>query len=167
MPKPDNIIRIGDKIRIVNPEFFVRCGYKLGMQQGKEYVESHRQEIDNLLYSMDLPQGPHTELEEQLAYIYIKSRQFGGDERILHTVKLPNYMGSEAEVTFKKFVRTGTRQYPTRLSQDTWERPYLGNAKTHVILELRCIRAKLDDKDIWMTCEPMMRIEAKNVIKLC
>ncbi len=42
MRKPDpNIIRIGDKVKIITPEFFVRCGYDNDHKSACEYVTSN------------------------------------------------------------------------------------------------------------------------------
>ena len=38
--KDPKIIRVGDKVRIVNPEMFVRCGYPMTKQDAREEVFS-------------------------------------------------------------------------------------------------------------------------------
>jgi mannose-6-phosphate isomerase class I len=50
MKKSDNIIRVGDTVKIVNPQFFVRVGYPKSVSEETEIVfEKHRIEIEEFL----------------------------------------------------------------------------------------------------------------------
>ena len=48
-----NIIRIGDRVKIINPIFVTRCGYPLGIDDMiKEVCERFGKDIKDLMYSV-------------------------------------------------------------------------------------------------------------------
>ena len=48
LSKKNNIIRVGDSVRIVNPEMYVRCGYPWGKQYAIKNLISVSEKLDLL-----------------------------------------------------------------------------------------------------------------------
>lgn len=146
MNKP-NVIRVGDQVRIVNPLMFIRCGYPLGIEDGKRAVEHKREAVRQLF---DYPSSPdclfdyndaksEDKILRVLAVKWLYSQRFGGRERTIHTVLRPDLKGVTMEVSSIKTVMTG--YYVPGCSGGGYfdegdpEPPDLSNRKTHRILE--------------------------------
>lgn len=132
--------QIGSLVKIINPKFFVRCGYE---KRPIDYIDKvDESKIYQLLREHDLCSSyehfcPGTEkvvqkIKLELAYLYCKKDGFGGSERKIFTIELENFKGWLFEVVDKKTVVTGFRQNG-RYYDDS---PSLSNAKVHTLLIL-------------------------------
>jgi len=133
------IIRVGDYVKIVNPDMFIRCGYPLSkMDMVKEVEEHFSKIIEDLAYSVakgDVfvqrddkglypgqkdnfiitplselrSRGVNREIIEALAVKRLFARDFGGNVRSIHTKRRSEFQGAFSKVVGIKFVKTGTR----------------------------------------------------------
>lgn len=167
------IIRRGDVVEIVNPQAFLRCGYPLSLEDGKEYIEKNmNKDVLGLLNKVAgkenrFNNSTYHKIVKLLAYEYIKSENFGGNERRIFTKEYKDMKGKEALVESIKFVKTGiyNRGYVGYNYSGDYEcdPPYLSYEKTHKILTLSITRPRKDSELNWY--EPIM-IEAIHVKKL-
>jgi hypothetical protein len=138
---------IGNRIRIINPEFFVRCGYPMDLHEEKNRIyQDYGDQIQNFITqlippSWDGPYIDHTALEiaKALSYYSAKVNHFGGNERRIFTETHGGLKGKEFYVIGRKTVKTGTYVPGGRsggYEYDEWEAPYLANEETHIILLL-------------------------------
>jgi len=153
MSKDPKIIRVGDKIKVVIPEFFTRCGYPMTLQDGREYIEKElRQKIEEFVNQTGIVSFPillQADTESDLlvdsivtafAYAYVKKMAFGGKERKIYTLASPYYRNKIFKVDGVRFVKTGIYT-PGRAVFDYWGwneycQPFLSEEKTHKILQL-------------------------------
>jgi hypothetical protein len=156
-------IHVGDTVRIVEPVFFVRCGYPLTLKDGKKAVEGLELEIKEFLQYLvakankdplaQYPLGPgrgggprvldrsvHL-VRAQVAYEYLRLKRFGGDHRKLYTETWEPGRGMEFGVERKFVVQSGYRNPGTKPGwvgisyYDHGEGPSFEPEGTHVILE--------------------------------
>ncbi len=142
------LIRVGDTVRIVTPEFFVRCGYPLGFADVAAKVRAdHGGAIEAFLKSVGV-RYPDTSFEppprsvdkvvKAVAFDLLKLAGHGGRERRIHTVTFPGMAGCDSVVTGVRFVKTGDYQ-PRRTygGYDGYDHDpaYLANEQTHRLLE--------------------------------
>jgi hypothetical protein len=108
-----DIIRIGDKVRIVEPEVFVRCGYPMGKKHAEEWYKSNEKEIENFFYNIELDLNNSNvsrfKFQEQLYGLYLKSHGFGGNTRKIYTERDEAIRGIEVVVWGKYIKRSGVR----------------------------------------------------------
>lgn len=151
MSKRKNVIRVGDKVRIVNPYIFQRVGYPLDTQIVKEshITEEQKQLMRGLLRTVGLNynfsstryDNEYEKLEHVFATILLKSKGFGGNERSVHTEHKLEYKDKICEVISKRQVKVGT-YCPARSSQGyydmypEYEPAYLKDEKTVVIYKV-------------------------------
>lgn len=158
-------IKCNDKISIKNPHFYLRCGYELSVQeQAKLIYEKYSSELNQLisniienetgnpLYSdkieykgFSIPAENSFLLDKtkqiicsSLAYFKCKKLNFGGNERKIITIHIPELENTFFEVKNVKFCRTGMRS-TYNIYEDDYQigvSPYLANVKNHRILEL-------------------------------
>lgn len=141
--------KIGDKIRIMNPEFFIRVGYPLTLSDAYEHIEDDWklliQKINkNSPEYFKITEKMKFQLRRDLAYSYLQTKSFGGNKRELYTVKLnnPHWYYEYFTIVDKKVVKTGKYEYE-QIDDEEYDycrcpsfRPVLTNQKTHIILEL-------------------------------
>ena len=174
------VFRYGDIVQIINPEFFVRCGYPLTLEDAKERLVSQKQRemicallnenycIDKIGYAeptiddlsfrdVDSHSFYHKILDE-VAYFQLYKARVGGNERKIYTERIDSLLNSNVMVTQKRYVKTGKR-VSGGYDEDGGSPPYLSNEKTHVILTVY-----VNMEGSW--CREAKEIEAKNVIKL-
>lgn len=171
------IIRPGDRIKIINPEFFVRCGYPLNKEAGLKLItEDEKKKVSELVGLNHIPtvsslqfynsflihkENIYNNILDRLAYLKIKEAGFGGNERKIFTELKEKYRNCECIIYSKRIVQTGIREC---YSDGDWESsyyssiPYLSQQKSHVILKINVI----DNNYLLENLE----IEEKNVIKL-
>jgi hypothetical protein len=150
------IYRVGDRVRIENPAVFRRVGYPLGLKEGTDHVlKNYEKDIRDLFRKIDGSAGfegisllsrditvdssrAFDTVVKELAYSYIKSQGFGGTNREIFIVDVPELKGRIAEVASKKVVMTGTRSpgYGGSCPEDDCQPPYLAYQKSHVLLNL-------------------------------
>jgi hypothetical protein len=163
--KKDNIIRVGDCVRIIEPHIFVRCGYPLSFEDAVKVVEEkYQKEVDSMLekigfrefYDMTIlgetvkmkmkSDGRGTtedKIIRALAYEYVSREGFGGKERKIYTDYKEELKGKEYTVTRKFVKKTGTYFPPSEeyhsyydYSEYEYEPGGLVNEQTHVMLDL-------------------------------
>ena len=146
-------IKALDRVRIVNPDFFVRRGYPLSFEDvRKETEEKYARKIVEFMAGIGMSAAepdvggmydskgkPFSEIVRALTYCEIKSKGFGGCTRSIHTERKEEHKGVETSVMGVRFVKTG--EYMRGGIHGTWEGyeyepPYLANEKTHRILSL-------------------------------
>lgn len=161
-----DVIRIGDTVRIVNPEFFLRCGYPLSLKDGMDMIINDEETMTALGQGIDKALGRkcNVSLKEELfglsatirptrisydiqkiirllAYYRIKNEGFGGNERKIFTKRVESAKDHEFKVIGKKTVTTGV-YVPSSGGYNSWsgeydyDPAYLDSMKAHVILEL-------------------------------
>jgi hypothetical protein len=133
------IIRIYDKVKIVNPQRFIRCGYPLHLPDviseiDKEFCENGGIEFCKKFgiggFDLRFGMNPYNTIIEALAYSKMKSLKFGGNKRQIFTENLEDTEGRIFQVVYKRYVKTGEYVYPRG------ESPYLDEQKTHTILRI-------------------------------
>lgn len=162
--KKAQIFRRDDLIQIKNPEFFVRCGYPLSLKDkmneldnSKEYKERLLDfmcsvglagKIDNDSFGNEVfRQIPYNtpdieyKVTKEIAYGLLRKSKFGGNKRKIYTVTIPELKDKVFRVFDKRIVNTGIRVNGSSYGgygefYDDYDPPYLGNQKSHVILEI-------------------------------
>lgn len=143
MPRSSPIIRVGDMVKIVIPDMFVRCGYPLTVDDGEKMVKEDLLKDICRAHGIDEEDHAFYETKRALAIGLLKNRGFGGNERKIYTSTLPEVKGRYGRVTAKSFVKTGERGDPGSCSYspdgipvEEYKGMTLLSAKTHVILTL-------------------------------
>lgn len=161
------VIRVGDRVRIIKSLAVRRVGYPLVWYDLKEQVEADprtRQAYDLLVGAKDMEPGSFTFKEDSLpayfvqacAKVQVERLGFGGNERTLHyypwapegqlwsSESAPDMTGQVHTVDGKRVVKTGTRvparsgvSYSYDGAEDWYESGGLEDMKTHVLLRLQ------------------------------
>ncbi len=152
------VFRIGDTVKIINPEFVLRVGYPLCLADSIEKFRTGENEKiiteflskfcihDKMVDLLGLNPENHCvgtvryKIERALAYNDIKQRGFGGNERKIFTEKNESGMGCIGKIIDKRVVKTGKRvggYYVEDGDGGNDEPPELRNAKSHVLLKIR------------------------------
>jgi hypothetical protein len=146
------IIREGDRVRIVNPLLFIRCGYPMCLPEETERInKTYRKDILDLLNKVEATRPNSSgnkayswrldetikKIAQSLAYMRLHSKYFGGAERKIFTVEAPSMAGYEFTVHNIMFVKTGTHFGPSGDAED-YEPGGLWQAKTHKIVGSSC-----------------------------
>jgi len=185
--KDPRIIRVDDEVRIIRPEFFVRCGYSMTFEQAcKEVMKKHGESIrefiesigiitlENLDYYSNVGNVGYTQdkIVAAFAYDHLRNKGFDGKERKIYTIYNENYVRKNNgvfKVTKIKYVKTGVYR-PGNYVNDYYEGydyspAYLSNEKTHKILQLEYDWPFVIGNDE-TGCIATGWIEAKNVEKI-
>lgn len=139
----EKIIREGDKVRIINPEFFLRCGYDNDHKSACAFIEetfgnkilqfiyefekfehdSYKTPtdskwktafIDFARYQQELMNPKsYSKIISALAYDHVKRMQKSGTERKIYTERLENELGVIRTVTNIFFCKTGKYDPPS------------------------------------------------------
>jgi hypothetical protein len=154
-----NIIRIGDTIKIINPEIVIRVGYPMSFDDAcKEVKELHHEKIITFLQEIypsrevklgkiigeitcDYPKlKAYDKIIKALAFEHLRNKGFGGEERKLYTENRQELIGITAKVTKIFIRRTGIYFAPSGGYSYDGDYDYdpggLDKMKTHKILEL-------------------------------
>ena len=158
--KPYNI---GEMVRVVNPQVFVRCGYPLGISDGLQAVDkSHSELVKQMLQSIfpkksfrwdsqDRLRHSYNKIMRELAVVWLKEKKFGGFTRSVHVEEDTRVLDySQYEIMTIRYVRSGERDSGGSYSSmypDDFEPPSLVNQKSHRILGL------VESGDVWATVE--------------
>jgi hypothetical protein len=145
MSKPRNqVIRKGDRIRVVDPKFLKRVGYPWDTQYVKDHVmtDAHDMAVKDLVKVLGLQYmdraGKVTEkITNVVAMEMLAQLHFGGNHRTIHTYDLEEAGNKEFVVDGTRRVKTGWYQSASGGSAwDDYEPACLMDEKTHVILGL-------------------------------
>ena len=182
------IIRIGDRVRIINPEVITRIGYPMSFGEACEEVEKlHKNKIINFLKEIypdikidikllfeDFITCEYQKLKSYkkiiyaLAYEHMQNRGFGGNKRELHIEYRRDLLGEFANV-YNTFIRKTGIYYPPSGGYDSWNNEYdynpggLDKIKTHKILEIYPYNF---NQVVQNWSDRYLKIEACNVEKL-
>lgn len=162
MSKRKDVIRVGDRVKIITPNVVVRVGYPLTKaemmdRQTPEQLKAIRdmmRAFDTIVYpehasefglvssrgSSEAIDKLYEKIRYAMAGRMLEQEGFGGKERSIHTYNLKAIQGRLATVDAKRIVKTGTYQagWSTR---DYWgeydyEPACLSNGNTHVLYKL-------------------------------
>lgn len=164
------IYRRFDKVRVINPRVFVRCGYPLTIEDGREWVRNHdkRGQIPLLALDFGLVSKSSqfdddyrliSDIQEAIARAWVRKQGFGGNERSIYTQERPEIMGKVYQVDDKCVVKTGTYRRGSSDPEDA-EGPSLRNVKTHTILR---VSTPMNSQDYLDFNYDSFEIEAVNV----
>ncbi len=160
----------GDKVKVINPDFFVRCGYpetvesaekKLEEWFKKEYGESLFIFLQKKFPFLSKNVGPDLidwdsygtrKIISFVAREYNKNAlKFGGTERRVYTKHDSRYKDKICEIVSEKPIikKSGVYRhgYSSNYLEGEYEPPYLDNVKTHVFYE---IKKNIFDVDMWI-----------------
>lgn len=162
-----NVIRVDDYVKIVTPDFFIRCGYPLTKEIVKETLLTKEKKL-KILQLLEIKTETLDFIEEnktyqkildELAYHILKQNEFGGKERKIYTETLQDLTNKEYRVISKSVKKTGFYKPSSYYGyyEPEYEPAFLEKEKGNVILTLNCYSYKFKD---WL------KIEAKNVIKI-
>lgn len=162
------MIRVRDKVKIINPIFIERVGYDNNLETNLKYVEDNfSDEIRKFAASILCKRedgvfftfSSHTKVEygiaKALAYEFLKRNSRDGNERKLYTKEEPFYEGQKVFVAAIKYVHTGFYIAPES-SYDSYcgEYDYVpGYIDKRVIHKLLCI-CHYEDDLLWDTQHP-------------
>lgn len=170
LSKKNNIIRVGDLVRIVNPEMYVRCGYPWDKQYAiKNLIDiSEKLDLLDLLcidYELDrfgedfeitdtnhYKSRAYEKMLDQLAYLKLIQNGFGGSSRKIITARDETKLGLECVVHKKFYKHSGEHDGSGGLN-------FLSKLKVHKILEI----IPTSGNSFWLGD---IRIEDVNVVKL-
>lgn len=170
MKTAPHIFRIGDRVRIITPDIFVRCGYPFDIQYAIDNLVTtdEKKIIQNLLEgpffsfgNAQWRQNYHRMLRS-LAHQRLCNEGFGGNERRIHTVNRPELAYVEGYVIGKRMVRTGKYSRGSYGSYgEDGEASELRNTKCHQILKID-LDNKSRDPDMFAELLHPIEIEKKH-----
>jgi hypothetical protein len=189
MSKRKDIIREYDRVKIVNPQIFVRSGYPLTIQMVKDTVITKEQKdaIWTMLKSFNVRKVPgdilpgvyemkdlwdkdYSKVMDVMARIVLRQQGWGGSERKIYTEEIPGLLNATGEVWNKRVVKTGIycagctyKKYWDEY--DEYDPPGLADEKTHVILKVY-VTPTCDNISGKLLCGGDIEIEKCNVVKI-
>jgi hypothetical protein len=188
-----NIIRIGDTVKIINPEIIIRVGYPMSFDDACKQVKElyHNEILEFLNKTVDKQETVplykslliahineneyvkskiYRKLVYALAYEHMHRKGFGGKERKIYSEQRQELLGITAKVTKIFIKKTGIYFSPSG-GYDNYSGEYdydpggLDKEKTHKILELdHWLSNGLVFSTEWET--HYLKIEACNVEKI-
>lgn len=168
-------IKVGDHIKVINPEFFVRCGYPLCLADvreklGKDLGTKIDDFVDEVMgctitdrrFIIDDRKNRevYNRILTALSRFYMVQNRFGGSERKIFTKSFPDRKG-KTFVVHKKSVKI-TGYYVKGWSDISYygdgeyQPPYLENQKRHNLLHLS---VETLDSNIFSVLEAMSKFE--------
>jgi len=144
--KKTKYARVGEKVEIVVPKLFIRCGYPLTMS---EILQKRCANVAIRARSAAMAAGLNWEdawvrknLERAVAADILKKEGFGGAGRLIFQEDFPELLGARGKVTARKMVYTGKyspgfqsyTDYWTGESE--WDPPSLYDTKAHCVYTL-------------------------------
>ena len=158
MSKRKDVIRQYDRVKIINPQVFLRCGYPLTKQIIKDTVITdeqkdlikemfkifgvHSYQLSDIFMNLDVNHSRYYEkVLDVMAEVVLGPKQGGGPDRSIYTENRPDLLNISGQVISKKIVKTG--RYTSGHSScnyyggyDDYDPPYLENETSHVILKV-------------------------------
>lgn len=149
------IIRVNDVVVVNNPMLFIRCGYPYTKEDMKVELREHSNDLCVFLRKLGIACAPTDlifgrrekirgmkRLEDQLAFMMLHAKGFGGYERAIYEEKTSRLtVGQQYRVTEIRFCKTGDYSpgskggYAGGNYYDP-EPAELHNVKTHKVLTL-------------------------------
>ena len=189
MSKRKNVIHANDRVKIINPLIFVRCGYPLTIDIVKDTIITQEQKdaVIVMLKSFGINYVP-TDLNKtcelldlsgwndsgdaydkilyEMSRIVLRQQRWGGVERKVYTEFRPDLINVTCQVVNKRVVKTGVHESGGGYTYDYWgeadyQSPYLSNEKSHIILEIYT-----DGCNGMLPVGKKIEIEQCNVIKI-
>lgn len=146
MSKRKDVVRIHDRVKIINPLIFVRCGYPLTIDIVKDTVITQEQKdaIITMLKSFGINYvdgDAYDKILYEMARIVLRQLEWGGVERKIYTTFRPDLINVTCQVVSKRVVKTGVHESGGGWTSSYWgevdyEPPCLMNEQSHVILEI-------------------------------
>lgn len=141
--------KAGDRVRVVNPEFFVRCGYPLEYSDVYNKVAAEEDErVRKVLRELGFDEARMPgytfsrlfgKVVGAITYGRMHDQRFGGAARSIYTQRNEEYRGHVFHVTGVSFVKTG-EYVPARTAYgweaSEYEPAYLADEQTHRILDV-------------------------------
>ena len=186
-----NVIRIHDRVQIINPQVFVRCGYPFTIDIVKNTIITQEQKdaVVKMLKSFGLVYIPtanrltntdwfsgyvgsedaddaYDKILYEMARIVLRQKKWGGDERKIYTEFQPDLINATCQVLNKRVVKTGVHESGGGYTSDYWgevdyEPSCLAKEQAHVILEIYT-----DGCNEFLPLGKKIEIERCNVIKI-
>ncbi len=120
-----DVIRYGDKVEIINPEVFIRCGYPWTKRFVKENIITDKQreairvmlnafnvnlpktidEFIGLYYNKQREDPIFDEIMDVMASSILKSNGWGGNKRTIHTELREDLRGKQVLPTIEKLLK--------------------------------------------------------------
>lgn len=166
MSKRKDVIRVGDDVRVINPEVVLRIGYPFDKELMKsKVIDSEKKNMIHRLLGYDafmfdpflkrMYDKSYDAILDEVAYFELHKRKFGGSERKIFTESRPDIDGKVFRVVKKSVAQTGVYTQCKYYSDDDFDPPHLSQRKDHIILTLH-----------GMTFNQDFQIEVKNVEKI-
>ena len=117
--KKKDVIRVGDRVRLIDPRFVKRVGYPKTKDDYAEVVAKLRTDVSALLDKVDRHHKlgfsetiertkAHSQVEDALQYLALAADGYGGKDRQIYWQEVPEALGSLWEVIDMRTVITGT-----------------------------------------------------------
>jgi hypothetical protein len=161
MSERKDVIRRHDRVRILNPQIFLRCGYPLTKKMikdtiTKEQMDSIHEMFRKFNINTQVPEDvkscllfDYTKFDDKayqavlnvMAGVLLRKQGWGGRERCIYTEHKPVFFNATGTVYEKRVVKTGVHHsggcsYDYYSGGYDFDPPFLGNEETHVILEI-------------------------------
>ena len=162
------VYHIGDRVKIIKPEIFIRCGYPK-TKADFAITPEQRNKLEDLLISFGIAKDSFLyyrydnsldRIYDEISYLQLAKANFGGNKREIHTTTDFNILNITGEVISKRTVKTGVYDYGYIDFEGNSNPPSLHKEQSHVIL-------KIDVASLYSNVIPYLEIETeeKNVIK--
>lgn len=141
VPKKRQKIKVGDRVRILEPEFFIRCGYENNIDDlMAEIYQKERTQINTFSDLMGgISEHGIDKIVRQVAYERLHRKKKEGNPRLIFTHREESFKGQDYSVSRIQFVKTGIYSASTGGYHDDYDPAYLANEQTHRILHLRML----------------------------
>lgn len=159
MSKRKNVFRINDRVKIINPLLFIRCGYPLTKEMIRETMTDEQKNAVHEMCSKfgmktkipliediwnadlsSLDDRAYRQVLDVMSGVLLRKQGWGGSERKIYTEHDPQFINATGYVYGKRVVKTGHHVsgygYTSYWGETDYEPPYLSQEETHVILEI-------------------------------
>lgn len=136
------IIRIGDRVRIVIPKFVVRVGYPFGLEYAENNLVSDEEKekirrllgyVDGVKFGEVTKTKSYRKILHEVCLNKLKQVGFGGNARRIHIEEISSLKDTIFQVSDKRVVKTGDYM-AARHWDDDYAPAYLSNCRAHVLL---------------------------------
>jgi hypothetical protein len=172
-----NLLRVGDKAKVLIPNRFIRCGYNITpLIAAEQLIDEHSKEIVEFLdiigingdryrktgqwefksttNNIDIDARGMRTFMKALGYLKVNKDGFGGTTRKVHSEPVSILEGAIIKVIETRHVMTGEYFAPSG-SYSSYEGDYdyepggLTNQKSNRILKVRVSKRNLADQHMW------------------